>query len=386
VDLEALYQEGKADLKAERFQAALDKFEQGLSTPIPDRDMLWAYLIGAALACEGAQMLLPTMKYLNRFLEDYVRTSETVDEAWRARRDAMAEKKSQVLEVVLGRYGVVGLTSGPTGARVLVDAALYQKEDDVVTPCELFLEPGRHELTLTKDGFETARISVNVTKGRRESVNVPLAREEKRGELVVHSGAADAAIFVDGERRSIGTELVLPLREGEHLVQIDRPGHERVEKRVQVIAGQSVSVAPQWPERPGSVEPARSQVSRKPTRQATWHAKPWGWILGGTGLAAGVTGLVFALRAADFSRQMGEIPASLGPVEGERRYDELDSSRRLNNTVSVVLFSTGGTLLAGGIAYMLFSSGPTGRDVDADPAMSLYPLPGGLLVNTAWRW
>ncbi|MBX3192528.1 MAG: TonB-dependent receptor [Labilithrix sp.] len=128
---------------------------------------------------------------------------------------------------------VVGMVrvSGADGAAVRVDA-----EDSPVlctAPCDAPAPPGQRTLILTKEGFRTGRLTVQV----KANTITPLkaALEAETGSLVVNADERDAVIEIDGRTRGF-TPSVLEVPVGVHDVRVTLRGFRPVEKRVEMRA------------------------------------------------------------------------------------------------------------------------------------------------------
>jgi len=181
--------------------------------------------------------------------------------------------------------GAVRVLVDPSEARVYVDGYYAGIVDDYDGLFQrLNIAPGRHEITLKLEGYQTHRMKVYVSpngtlklhytmqKGTGETVedlvgNAPEARGERdRGDerwrererqdrddvavagstgklkLAVHP--PDASVYVDGAFRGTGREAAsLQLPSGRHRIEVVRPGYHTVERDVEVTPGETTDLS-----------------------------------------------------------------------------------------------------------------------------------------------
>ncbi|MEZ4220442.1 MAG: TonB-dependent receptor [Polyangiaceae bacterium] len=107
-----------------------------------------------------------------------------------------------------------------------------------VAPAEFRLPVGNRRLVLSKPGFRTSDVDVNVELNRRAVVRPTLS--QLTGTLVVASDLRDALIEVDGEPKGF-TPSVLTLPVGEHEVRVTLSGFQTLERRVAIAAEKRTS-------------------------------------------------------------------------------------------------------------------------------------------------
>jgi len=131
---------------------------------------------------------------------------------------------------------------------------------------------------------------------------------------------------------------------------------------------------------------AESQAQTSPALERGTPYKPsiWPWILGGTGIAAIVTGGVFVLlsqsdrgKANDFTHLADH---STNPNEKAQLLASAASNKTTSNrnlTIGVVVGATGGALLAAGILWAILDRPPD----SAKPTQArVFPTADGLRV------
>jgi len=130
------------------------------------------------------------------------------------------------------------LESDPPGATVAVDGTFRGQ-----TPIELLFAPGTtHELLLSKSGHEPETRSVELATGETRRLSVEL--REKLGEVEIAVQPKDAELYVNGEPRGRGDQ-VLRLVAVPHEIEVRRQGYEPYRTTVTPRPGytQSIRVA-----------------------------------------------------------------------------------------------------------------------------------------------
>jgi len=134
------------------------------------------------------------------------------------------------------------LNSRPEGAAVIVDGVARG-----VTPVELALAPGAHDVLLRSDAGER-RLTVTVEKGTVVSENVDMPAPVTLGQLDVTSDPAGARVMVDSTAAGRTPLKVRSLTPGRHSVVVS-DGTTSVNRAVDVTAGTTlsmfISLAPQ---------------------------------------------------------------------------------------------------------------------------------------------
>ena len=134
-------------------------------------------------------------------------------------------------------WAEVTLVSQPAGARVTVDGKAVG-----LTPMQLRLMLGAHEVAVSAEGFKGWRKKVEVR------TNDPIVMEIIRlvpadGTLVLSTRPADADVTVDNQYAG-KTPLTLALRpDVTHLVRVTKAGYEMVAREVSVSSNQARTMA-----------------------------------------------------------------------------------------------------------------------------------------------
>lgn len=162
-------------------------------------------------------------------LDGYELASETV-------RVGPGDKVPVRAELV-AKTGTLQLSSKPSKAQVQIDGKVRGE-----TPLAAKLRVGAHDVTLTKKGFKTENLSVEIAN--RETTEQTVTLVEDDGALVVASDPAEAEVRVDGQQRPSGTTplRLFPLPAGTHQVRVSKPGFSVWEGEVRVRANEPTTV------------------------------------------------------------------------------------------------------------------------------------------------
>jgi outer membrane receptor protein involved in Fe transport len=88
-----------------------------------------------------------------------------------------------------------------------------------LSPCELPLKPGRHELSLRAPGFEEATRVVVIEAGKTAVVAGKLVRLV--GAASIHTEERDAAVFLDGKSMGFAPVVLRAIPTGKHAVRVE---------------------------------------------------------------------------------------------------------------------------------------------------------------------
>jgi hypothetical protein len=129
--------------------------------------------------------------------------------------------------------GTADLRSTPPGARVFVDGA-----EVGVTPVELRLPIGPHDITLQLAEHQPAKQSVEIAGEQATVIDVKLAL--LTGLLVLEGLPPDATVSVDGGPPQ-PAQQPLDLPPGDHQLELRAPGHEPRREAVTIAPGQTAN-------------------------------------------------------------------------------------------------------------------------------------------------
>jgi TolB-like protein len=203
-------------------------------------------------------------------------------------KQLVTEAVSQ-LSTITGKLpsGIVSVTTEPAAAMVVVDG-----KEMGLSPQNLPLSAGNHELAARLKGFGEARQAVVVSAGARSELKLSLVKLTG-GIVHIETDPAGAGVSVDG--KSVGPAPVrLELREGGHTVHAEAHGFADAERMVRVVAGDETTVS--------LVLPVESSSSTRTLGIA-------GMSAGAVSLGLGVFAMLKAKSAAD-DFKAGNVSAS----------------------------------------------------------------------------
>lgn len=150
--------------------------------------------------------------------------------------------------------GHLHLTVEPATARVLIDGEPIEGSGSRRT---IDVDPGRHRLMVSADGFETHHETFSVLSGASAEHDVRLVGLPERPSTLVVESVEGARIFVDGEEVGV-TRAEEALTAGERQVRVEVEGREPFVRSVTLGVGERVLVDASFGARGGSVleEPA----------------------------------------------------------------------------------------------------------------------------------
>lgn len=151
----------------------------------------------------------------------------------------------------LSRLVVTAGNEGANGGAVVIDGV--QRGG---LPFDQMLQPGRHQLRVTREGYNTFEQWIDLRPAQALTMPVSLERMAPRtGAISVAGDVQGARVTIDGQARGVTPTIVDGLSEGEHTVDVrmDGEGFRPFLQTVRVTAGQTTLVNPQLrEERPQS--------------------------------------------------------------------------------------------------------------------------------------
>lgn len=119
--------------------------------------------------------------------------------------------------------GTAAITSTPLGAEIIVDGQAFG-----LTPRNLDLIIGKHEITLSKTGYQSESIRFEVAEDRTTEVDVILGRTTT---AVIQSNPSDSKLYIDGAYKGT-TPYTYEGEAGDHVIRLTSPGYKPIEKNV----------------------------------------------------------------------------------------------------------------------------------------------------------
>lgn len=120
------------------------------------------------------------------------------------------------------RRELLVVTSQPPGARVSIDGHAL---DETTPTATRGLIPGKHEVTIAKEGYAAVTRSFTVGDGERQAIEVTLSPESRR--LEVQTAPDGASLYVDGRLVPGTTPTTIALTVDDfHELRAERDGYE----------------------------------------------------------------------------------------------------------------------------------------------------------------
>ncbi|MEM9069636.1 MAG: PEGA domain-containing protein [Myxococcota bacterium] len=140
----------------------------------------------------------------------------------------------------LGTITINAMNEGAQGAQARIDGAPAGP-----LPVRQTVQPGRHMITIEREGYVTFSQWVEVAGAQVLTLPVALEREApETGSLLVAADVSGAAIYIDGEPRGSTPTVIDGLTAGEHAIEI-RPNDTALQPHtatVRIVAGERAVV------------------------------------------------------------------------------------------------------------------------------------------------
>lgn len=126
---------------------------------------------------------------------------------------------------------------GEPGAAVHLDAE--DASTACVIPCEMTSPPGKHVLVVTKPGYETLDLPIDVQAKTSQKVRARLAIQT--GVVVVDTDVRDALVSIDDQPSGF-TPVVLHVQVGKHKLRVSASGFHAIERDIEVDKARDVKL------------------------------------------------------------------------------------------------------------------------------------------------
>lgn len=157
-----------------------------------------------------------------------------------------------VLRAVLGKedfLGWVDVKSNVPGADIYID----DKAAGVVakTPHSQNIKPGKHTFWITTEGYNEAKIEVDVAPGETKDIKAELKGSPVGKINIIGIGIEDSKIYLDGKLACERGPCLRALPEGEHTVRVQRPGMKTFQRRISIQAKSETTIKISLAPKPG---------------------------------------------------------------------------------------------------------------------------------------
>lgn len=142
----------------------------------------------------------------------------------------------------LGGNGVITFTSEPSGAFIELDGTIIG-----TTPhTETDVEPGEHQIAITKNGYYNWRETVDMTGGGTRYIYADLNPVDPENAIRIRSTPPGAAIYLNGiyqgETMENGYFPITDLRTGQHTILLSLNGYDDYEETVTLSTGGTIII------------------------------------------------------------------------------------------------------------------------------------------------
>ena len=271
-----------------------------------------------------------------------------------------------VLRAVLGKENFLGwveVTSNIPGADIYLD----DKAVGTVgrTPHSQNIKPGKHTFWVTAEGYNEAKIEVEVVPGGTHEVKATL-KGSPLGKLnVIGIGIEEAKIYVDGQLACERGPCLRPLPVGEHTVRVERGGMKSFQRRVDIQAKTETTLRVSLAARQGHGDAIASYI---------------------LAAAFGGGGVFLGLQANKYRDELRkEIDAGNPPVDtGDDRF----TKGKIFAVAADATFALAGITAAFAIYYTFHDKGPASTGLVDIRSVALQPQIGpgyaGLGMGVSW--
>ena len=206
------FQRGVAALDAGQFDVAADAFEQSYQLrAVP------SVLINLAIARRGQGRYRDAIAAFERFL---------AEPGPRATPATIAQANSDMQALRAALPTLVIHVEPATSAIALDGQAQTPDGNGIIT-----MDPGRHVVEVTSEGYQIDRRTLDVHASAHETLTVRLVAIGGVARLQVTANVVRANISVDGASRGTG-HLDVPLAPGDHTVDVSAAGYLPVHRQI----------------------------------------------------------------------------------------------------------------------------------------------------------
>jgi len=134
-------------------------------------------------------------------------------------------------------FGNLRIDSSPRQAQVFVDGNFVG-----TTPTSYGTHPGRHDIRITKSGYESFQTSVDLRPGDTQSVNANLQPVQHSGNVSFDSNPRGANVYLDGNY--VGSTPIgrMNVDAGSHTVRFSLGGYQDAQVSFNLASGQDRNV------------------------------------------------------------------------------------------------------------------------------------------------
>jgi hypothetical protein len=271
-----------------------------------------------------------------------------------------------VLRAVLGKESYLGwveVTSNVPGADIYIDNKAVGTVGK--TPHSQNIKPGKHTFYVTAEGYDEAKVEVEVVPGGTHEVKASLKGSPVGKVNIIGIGIEDSRIYVDGKLACERGPCLRSLPAGDHTVRVERSGMKSFQRKIEV--------------------PARTETTMKVTLAAK---EGHGDAIGAYLLAAvfGGGGAVLGLQAQKYRDELRKaIDAGDPPVDS---HDDRFTKGKIFAIAADATYVLAGITALTAIYYTFRDKGPPSTGLIDVRAVALQPQIGpeyaGLTMGVSW--
>jgi len=135
-------------------------------------------------------------------------------------------------------FGNLRIDSSPQQAQAYVDGNYVG-----TTPTNFGTHPGRHDVKVTKDGYDTFQTSVNVRPGETQTVRAQLQPIRRTGTVSFDSNPRGANVYLDGNHVGSTPTGRMNVDAGNHTVRFSLPGYQDANVSFSLARGEDRQVS-----------------------------------------------------------------------------------------------------------------------------------------------
>jgi hypothetical protein len=135
-------------------------------------------------------------------------------------------------------FGNLRIDSSPRQAEAFIDGDFVG-----YTPTNFGTHPGRHDIRITKDGYEAFQTSVNLRPGETQSVHAQLQPIQRTGTVSFDSAPRGAQVYLDGNYVGTTPTGRMSVDAGSHTARFTLPGYQEGRVSFELSSGEDRQVS-----------------------------------------------------------------------------------------------------------------------------------------------
>jgi PEGA domain len=172
---------------------------------------------------------------------------------------------SRAQNQVMGRLQFVAKTDADKKSGVWIDGQYVGYVDELKDNKEIFLLPGKHEVSVRQAGYKDFTEELTIEPGKETTVNVAMEKDpdaeysKVTSEIKLKVSPDRAAVFVDGAYAGTAHEFggigrAMLVKPGKHHIKVDLPGYRPFDTEVNLLPKQKITIKTKL--EPGSITQA----------------------------------------------------------------------------------------------------------------------------------